>query len=61
MPDVRSHLPDIPHLPEMRSHLPHLSDVRSKLADIYSRTQDIDFRQPLRYIPTLFYFDVAIA
>ena len=53
MPDVRSHLPDMPHLPEMRSHLPHLSDVRSKLDDVYSRIQDIDFHQPLRYIPTL--------
>jgi adiponectin receptor len=52
MPDVRSHLPDIP---EMRSHLPHLSDVRSKLDDVYSRIQDIDFHQPLRYIPTLSY------
>ena len=55
MPDVRSHLPDMPHLPEMRSHLPHLSDVRSKLDDVYSRIQDIDFHQPLRYIPTLSY------
>ena len=55
MPDVRSHLPDIPHLPEMRSHLPDLSDVRSKLDDVYSRIQDIDFHQPLRYIPTLSY------
>ncbi|KAM6502148.1 hemolysin-III related domain containing protein [Amanita muscaria] len=52
------HLPDIPHLPEMpdmRSHLPDFkfSDVRSKLVDVRSRIHDIDFHQPLSYIPTL--------
>lgn len=53
--DMCSHLPDIP---DVRSHLPdmpHLSDVRSKLDGVYSRIQDIDFHQPLRYIPTLSY------
>ncbi|PFH46188.1 hypothetical protein AMATHDRAFT_8127 [Amanita thiersii Skay4041] len=58
IPDVRSHLPDMPLLPELsnvRSHLPDfgLSDVRSKLDDVRSRINDIDFRQPLSYIPTL--------
>jgi len=32
-----------------------LADVRSKLDDVYSRIQDIDFHQPLSYIPTLSY------
>ncbi|KAK2467879.1 hypothetical protein APHAL10511_000174 [Amanita phalloides] len=53
MPDVRLRLPDMSHLPEVRSHLPDLSDVRSKLDDVRSRIQDIDFHQPLSYIPTL--------
>lgn len=56
--DMRRHLPDIPHLPEMpdmRSRLPDFkfSDVRSKLVDVRSRIHDIDFHQPLSYIPTL--------
>ncbi|KAF8627845.1 hypothetical protein AX15_004261 [Amanita polypyramis BW_CC] len=56
MPDVRSHLPDIPHLPEMsdmRSHLPEFADMCFKIDDVRSRIRDIDFHQPLSYIPTL--------
>jgi len=52
MPDVRARLPD---MPDMRSHLPDfgLSDMRSKLDDVRTRFYDLDFHQPLSYIPTL--------
>ncbi|KAF8629266.1 hypothetical protein AX17_005845 [Amanita inopinata Kibby_2008] len=58
MSDVRSHLPDIPHLSDMSDVCSHLSDfslsdVRSKLDDVYSRIHELDFHQPLSYIPTL--------
>jgi adiponectin receptor len=49
MPDVRSHFPD------MRSHLSgfNLAEMRSKLGDVRSRFSDLDFRQPLNYVPVL--------
>ncbi|KAF8893466.1 hemolysin-III related-domain-containing protein [Infundibulicybe gibba] len=65
---LKSHFPDLPDVPrlyEMRSHLPDMSDVRShlpdfglsdmrsKLDDVRSRFNDMDFHQPLNYIPTL--------
>ncbi|KAI1795732.1 HlyIII-domain-containing protein [Ganoderma leucocontextum] len=63
---VNTHLPDVPALPEMRSHLPdvsdvvrshfpdfNLSDVRSRLDDVRSRISDLDFNRPLNYVPTL--------
>lgn len=53
MPDMRSHFPDMPHLPDMPNVRSHLSDMRTKLDDVRSRFQDIDFKQPLSYIPTL--------
>jgi len=62
MPDVRSHLPEIPdvrsHLPDMpdvRSHLPDfkLSDMRSKLDSVRTRISELDFHQPLNFIPIL--------
>ncbi|KAH9892627.1 HlyIII-domain-containing protein [Cubamyces lactineus] len=53
LPDVRSHLPDMPDV--VRSHLPEfdLSDVRSRLDDVRTRITDIDFHRPLHYVPTL--------
>jgi adiponectin receptor len=61
MPDVRSHLPDMsdvrsrfPDMPDVRSHLDFtLSDMRSKLDGVRTRFSDIDFNQPLNFIPTL--------
>lgn len=53
MPDVRAHLPDFPHLPDMPDVRSHLFDMRTKLDDVRSRFHDIDFKKPLRYIPTL--------
>lgn len=50
MPDMRSHLPD---MADMRSHLPDFADMRSKLEDVRTRFNDIDFQQPLNYVPTL--------
>ncbi|KAL7281654.1 hypothetical protein ACG7TL_004971 [Trametes sanguinea] len=53
LPDVRSHLPDMPDV--VRSHLPEfdLSNVRSRLDDVRTRISDIDFHRPLHYVPTL--------
>lgn len=53
MPDVRSHLPDMPNLPDMPDVRSHISDMRVKLGDVRSRFNDLDFKQPLSYIPTL--------
>ena len=52
LPDVRSHLPD---MPDVRSHLPDfkLPDVRSRLDDVRSCISDIDFNRPLSFVPTL--------
>lgn len=61
---VKSHIPDVPrlddvraHLPAMpdavRSRLPDMSDMRSRLEDVKSSFSDIDFHSPLEYIPTL--------
>ncbi|KAI0630404.1 HlyIII-domain-containing protein [Trametes polyzona] len=53
LPDVRSHLPDMPDV--VRSHLPDfdLSDMRSRLDDVRTCISDIDFHRPLDYVPTL--------
>ncbi|KAI0675346.1 HlyIII-domain-containing protein [Trametes maxima] len=53
LPNVRSHLPDMPDV--VRSHLPDfdLSDVRSRIDDVRIRISDIDFHKPLNYVPTL--------
>ncbi|KAI0645744.1 HlyIII-domain-containing protein [Trametes meyenii] len=53
LPDVRSHLPDMPDV--FRSHLPDfaLSDVRSRIDDVRIRISDIDFHKPLDYVPRL--------
>jgi len=48
--DMRAHLPDMPQLPDMSSHL---EDMRHKLDDVRSRLHEIDFHQPLSYVPTL--------
>jgi len=53
MPDVRSRFPDIPHLPDMPDVRSHLSDMRTKLDGVRSRFHDIDFKNPLSYIPAL--------
>lgn len=53
LPDVRSHLPDMLNLPDMPVMRSHLSDMRLKLDDVRSRFHDLDFKQPLSYIPTL--------
>jgi adiponectin receptor len=50
MADMRSHLPEMPQLPDMDDVL---TDMRLKLDDVRTRFQDLDFQQPLRYIPTL--------
>lgn len=63
---VKSHIPDVSALPDVRSHLPDmpdavlsrlpdfdLSDMRSRLDDVRTRISDIDFHRPLSYIPTL--------
>ncbi|KAI0775772.1 HlyIII-domain-containing protein [Trametes elegans] len=51
LPNVRSHLPDMPGV--VRSHFPHLDDVRSRLDDVRSCLSDIDFHKPLNYVPRL--------
>lgn len=53
MADMRSHLPDMPDV--VRSHLPDfdLSDMRSRIDDVRTRFSDIDFPRPLDYVPTL--------
>ncbi|KAL1942858.1 hypothetical protein VTO73DRAFT_5098 [Trametes versicolor] len=53
MADMRSHLPDMPDV--VRSHFPDfdLSDVRSRIDDVRTRFSDIDFPRPLDYVPTL--------
>ena len=48
--DMRAHFPDMPQLPDMSSHL---EDMRHKLDDVRSRLHEIDFHQPLSYVPTL--------
>ncbi|RDB16685.1 Uncharacterized protein C30D11.11 [Hypsizygus marmoreus] len=53
MNDVRSRFPDIPNLPDMPDVRSHISDMRLRLDDVRSRFNDIDFKQPLNYIPTL--------
>ncbi|KAK7472932.1 inc metabolism membrane protein [Stygiomarasmius scandens] len=63
---LRSHLPDLPDVPSInnvRSHLPDMPDVlhrfpdfqdmRSKLDDVRTRFNDMDFHKPLDFIPTL--------
>ena len=63
---VKSHIPDVPRLDDVRAHLPAMpdavrsrlpditiSDMRSRLEDVRSSFSDIDFRRPLEYIPTL--------
>lgn len=50
MPDVRSHLPD---MQDVRAHFPDFADMRSKLGDVRTRFQEIDFNKPLSYVPTL--------
>ncbi|KAI8992976.1 HlyIII-domain-containing protein [Trametes punicea] len=53
LPEVYYHLPDMPDV--VRAHLPdfHLSSVRSRLDDVRNRISDIDFHRPLSYVPTL--------
>lgn len=67
MPDMRAHLPDMPdvraHLPDMpdvRAYFPDaptlefdLEDVRTRLSAARDRFSDLDFHQPLSYLPTL--------
>lgn len=56
MAEMRSHLPDMPYLPDMhdvRAHFPDFAEMRSKLDDVRSRFQEIDFNAPLSYVPTL--------
>lgn len=62
---VNTHIPDVPTLPDMRSHFPDINDVRShlpdftlpdvrsRLDDVRSCISDIDFNRPLSYVPTL--------
>ncbi|ESK94812.1 izh family channel protein [Moniliophthora roreri MCA 2997] len=64
LPDItveklRSHLPDLPEVPSITSHLPDFDfdfddfDLRNKLDDVRTRFNDLDFHQPLEFIPTL--------
>ncbi|GJE97748.1 HlyIII-domain-containing protein [Phanerochaete sordida] len=61
---VKSHIPDVPRLDEVRAHLPampdavrsrlpDMSDMRSRLEDVRFSFHEIDFHSPLDYIPTL--------
>lgn len=65
LPDVRSHFPE---LPNVRLHIPDMADVRAYLPDLpetptldlherltaaRKSLSDLDFRQPLSYLPTL--------
>ncbi|KAG6919381.1 hypothetical protein DXG01_006930 [Tephrocybe rancida] len=51
--EMRSHLPDMPHLPNMPHVRSRISDMRLRLDDVRSRFNDLDFKHPLTYIPTL--------
>ncbi|GLB37023.1 putative haemolysin-III related [Lyophyllum shimeji] len=51
--DVRSHFPDMPNLPDMPNVRSRFSDMRVRLDDVRSRFNDLDFKKPLSYIPTL--------
>lgn len=58
---VKSHIPDVPRLDDVRAHLPGMPDaVRSRLpdmTDMRSRLEDvksnIELHNPLDYVPTL--------
>ncbi|KAG6900778.1 hypothetical protein C0993_002202 [Termitomyces sp. T159_Od127] len=51
--EMRSHFPEIPHLPDMPEVRARITNMRHKLDDVRSRFNDLDFKKPLDYIPTL--------
>lgn len=51
--EMRSHLPEMPHLPDMPEVCARISNMKHKLDDVRSRFNDLDFKKPLHYIPIL--------
>ncbi|KAF5387312.1 hypothetical protein D9757_005774 [Collybiopsis confluens] len=52
--NMRAHLPDVPSIHDVRSHLPDLPDcISSKLDNVRTKFNDIDFHTPIDYVPIL--------
>ncbi|KIY66484.1 HlyIII-domain-containing protein [Cylindrobasidium torrendii FP15055 ss-10] len=54
--NLKAHLPELPDVPsiqDMRSHLPDMTDMRAKFEDVRAKFHDLDFDQPIDYLPTL--------
>lgn len=47
--EMRSHL----HIPDVRSRFPDLDDMMNTFNDVKTKFHDLDFNQPLTFVPTL--------